>query len=209
MGFFKNIQENARMAKYLRIYDSLPSVVKSFYEEKEFIAEISKVWGLQKTYEVTKWPPGWPFGSAGEIPGLSERIEWARSEGATDENIVWWWNLSPIDRIMLRGTDKAFRQAALLEFINMGIKPEELIEKGKRTFTNYVEDKPDISSMTPGDKEYFLSEDRPLPIELHNRVDIYLKNNSDSNNLYKMQQEKDTFSSANAWVRYLIKNGRL
>ena len=33
MGFFKNLRENARMAKYLRTYDTLPLVVKSFFDE--------------------------------------------------------------------------------------------------------------------------------------------------------------------------------
>lgn len=210
MGFFKNIKENARMAKYLRIYDTLPPVVKSFYDEKEFVAEISNVWGLQKTYEAVKWPTGWPFNSAEEIPGLSEHIKWAKSEGATDRDIAWWWNLSPLDRIIIKGTDIAFRRAALLvDFANQGLRLEEVMEKVKRAFTIYSDSKPDLSSMTQGDKEYFLSDDRALPIELHDRVDIHLKNSSDPNNLSKMQQEKDNFSSANAWVRYLIKNGRL
>jgi len=209
MGFFKNLRENARMAKYLRTYDTLPPVVKSFFDEKEFIAEISNVWGLQKTYEAIKWPPGWPFNSASEIPGLDEHIKWAKSEGVTDKDIVWWWNLSPLDRIIIKGSDNAFRRAALFEFTNQGLKPEEVMERVKRAFTIYSDIKPDLSSMTPGDKEYFSSEDKVLPIELHDRVDIYLKNNSDSNDLSKMQREKENFTSANAWVRYLLKNGRL
>ena len=209
MGFFKNIQENARMAKYLRIYDSLPTVVKSFWDEKEFIAEISSVWGLQKTYEAIKWPPGWPFNSISEILELDEQIKWAKSEGATNKDIAWWWNLSPLDRIIIKGTDSAFKRTALFEFTNQGFKPAEVMEKVKQAFTIYTDSKPDLSSMTNSDKEFFLSDDGVLPIELHDRVDIYLRNNSSSDNLLKMQQEKNNFSSANAWVRNLIKKGSL
>lgn len=210
MGFFRNLRENARMAKYLRKYDTLPPVVKSFYEEKEFIAEISNVWGLQKAYEVIKrWPPGFaPFEIADKIPGLSEYIEWAKSEGATDKDFAWWWNLSPLERILIKGTDTALHRAMLVEFANQG-KTEEAMEEIKRVFPIYNEHKSDTLSMTPGDKKYFLSEDRYLPIELHHRVDIYLENNFDPNNLSKTLQERDVFSSTNAWVRYLIKNGRL
>ncbi len=212
MGFFKNIQENIRMAKYLRMYDTLPQAVKLFFEEKEFVAEISKVWDLQKNYEDISWPPGWPFINVDKNPWLAEHIKWAKSEGATDRDIAWWWNLSPLERILIKGTDHAFRRLALVEFTNKGFKPIEIMKKTQQAFTIYTEFTPDISTMTPGDKEYHFSEDRFLPIELHDRVDvylIYLKNNSDPNNLSRMQQEKESFSSANAWIRSLIKKGCL
>ncbi|MCK4919372.1 MAG: hypothetical protein KAS01_03210 [Candidatus Pacebacteria bacterium] len=88
MGLFKNIRENMRMAKYLREYDTLPTEVKAFYPEEEFTAEISKDWVLQRTYEATGWPKGWPFSSVNKISYLLERIDWAKSEGATDEDII-------------------------------------------------------------------------------------------------------------------------
>lgn len=210
MGFFKNLRENARMAKYLRMYDYfLPPAVRPFYEEKEFVAEISKVWGLQAIHEGSEGIPGYPFSMVRKIPGLAERIEWAKSEGATDKDIAWWWNLSPINRILIKGADKAYRQIAFFDSVNKGLEIKKIMQKIGQFFTSYAEDKPDISSMTLGDKEFFLGEDRPLPIELHDRVDIYLKNHSDPNNLSKMKQEMVSFSSANACVRYLIKTGRL
>jgi hypothetical protein len=206
MGFFKNIQENARMAQYLRVYRAFPSMVKSFYNEGEFVAQMSNVWGLQKTYEATKWPSDWPFSFIGRVPGLEEHIKWAKSEGAIDKDIIWWWNLSPIDKIIIKGTDYAFRRRAIIEYTNQG---KEALKEVMRDFTTYVEDEPDLSSMTPEDKKYFSSENRALPIELHDRIDIYLKNNLDRDNLSRMQQEKNNFSSANAWIRYLIKNSYL
>ncbi len=197
------------MAKYLRMYNSLLPIVKSFYGEEEFITEISKVWGLQKTYEAVKKPKEWPFNDAKTIPWLAEHIKWVKSEGATDEDIMWWWNISPIERILIKGTDFGFRRATMIDSNRQGLKIEDVMKKVLKTFPTYSEEWPNIASMTPNDKQYFLSEDRPLPIELHYRVDIYMAKNQDQNSLLKIQKEKDSFNSANAWIRHLIKNNQI
>jgi len=205
MGLFKNIRENMRMAKYLREYDTLSAEAKAFYSEEEFTAEISKDWGLQRTYEDRGWSSGWPFESAKEIPYLAQHIKWARSEGATDEDIAWWWNLSPLDRILIKGMDHGYRRMALADFHNKGLSPEESLKKAIRFFSVYSEEQPDLSLMTVGDKKYYSSKDRPLPIELHDRVDIYLKNNSDPDNSSIMKKEVEECSSFNAFIREKIK----
>lgn len=210
MGFFSNLLENARLAKYLIIYDTLPPAVKSFYEKKEFAADILEILDLQQTYEVKKWPPGWPFCSLDSTPWLAEHFEWAKSEGATDEDIIWWWNLAPIEKVIIQDVDAAYRRGAVLTFLDNGLNGEEAMNEIKLAYATYTEKTPDVLSMSPGDKEVFLSEDRMLPVELHNRVDIYVtNNNSDPSSLLAMKKEKDGFSSFNAWARYLIKNNRL
>ena len=193
-----------RMAKYLRDYDTLPKGVKEYYPESEFVAELSKDWELQQTFETIGWPEGWPFSSVDKIPYLVQHIKWAKSEGATDEDIYWWWNLSPLDRILIKGTDRGFRRMAFADFCNKGLAPEKTLEKIKKTFSTYAEEEPALLSMTTGDKEYYSSQDRPLPIELHDRVDIYLEDHSGPENLSKMKEESEKFSSFNVFIRKKI-----
>ncbi len=183
----------AQIAKYLLKYQSLPDNLKSFYTLDEFISEISAAFGLQKTYEATGWPSEWPFSSIDKIPQLEQHIQWAKSEGATNEDIRWWWNLAPVDRIMIKGVDKAFRRMALSRFINEEVAPEDILEKTHQVYAMYSEEQRDLSNMTPADKQYYTGEDRPLPIEMHDRVDIHLKKLAETNDSSAL--EKNNFSS--------------
>lgn len=219
MGFFKKLQDSARMAKYIKTYyDVLSEQERKFYSEEEFVTQLSDMWGQQTAYEILKYPQGqgWPFNCVDDNPFLAERLQWARSEGATDEDIVWWWNLPPIERILMKGKYNAYKRALLAELINKGFEPERVMEEVKIFYATCDEEVPpkplELSAMKTNDREYLLSENRPLPVELYNRIfrfrfDTYYS--KDANNMWVLQKDGIRFSSKNALIRHLIKAGQI
>lgn len=206
MGLFKNLRQNARMAKYLRAYDTLPEGIKLFYLEEEFTEEVSRVWELQQMYEGSIIPANWPLNCIDEFSGWPEHLEWVKSEGGTEEDFIWWEQLAPLEKILLKASDYGARRAVMFDLNQKtNMEPTAIMKEVHKHFTVYSEDKPDLSSMTPRDREYYSGQDRPLPFELHNRIDKYLMQNVSTDSLAAMKKEMEQFSSANMWVRHLIK----
>ncbi|MCK4919373.1 MAG: hypothetical protein KAS01_03215 [Candidatus Pacebacteria bacterium] len=100
--------------------------------------------------------------------------------------------------------DYGCRRMTLADFHNKELSYEESLKKVIQLFPVYSEEQSDLSSMTVGDKKYHLSKDRPLPIELHDKVDIYIKNNSDPANQLIMKKEIEEYSSFNSFIREKI-----
>lgn len=136
-----------------------------------------------------------------------KHLEWVRAEGATDEDILWWWNLSPVEQKGIMDTDHAFRISTVIEGTKQGMKPMEALEKTLKYFVIYSSEPNDVGNMTEGDKRLMGGNNSVLPYELHGRIDKFLVRNQEIKE--KMKVEISTFSSANAWARALIKSGRI
>lgn len=135
----------------------------------------------------------------------SQMLEKRRREGVTDEDVRWWWNMNDIERRMMLKIDELHRTALFIEEMqNSTVTAEEgAADKASarvRKFHPMYGDSKD-ETHTKGD-------DRPLPFELKDRINIYIENRSKTDpEQYKEDLEQST--TFNALVRKEIKAGNI
>ena len=124
-----------------------------------------------------------------------------RTEGVTDEDIRWAWNMPDLERrLMLKeDDDENSRIAAFMHHTDQGLSGEEAAVRVKKFNAMYGD--PSDTSKSSGD-------DRPLPFELKDRIDRYIEmcreQGADS-----FKTDLEATSSFNALVRLEIRNGNL
>lgn len=128
------------------------------------------------------------------IPYAKNLVDTARKEGATDEDITKYWNLSDLERRVMTGIDNIFRIAAYNKNKDEGLPNKEAVIKLNKSFPFYGN--PNDTSKSSGDN-------RPLPFELKDRINIYLEKNG-----YSLNEEKiKGYDSMNAFLRSEFKKG--
>jgi hypothetical protein len=122
-----------------------------------------------------------------------------RREGVTDADVRWWWNMSDLERRILRFTDNTDHMTIFTRDLRNGLSEEEAAAQVRRTFPMYGD--PDDTTHTSGD-------DRPLPYELKDRVNKYIERRSAADAAaYREALERAT--TFNALVRQEIQRGAL
>ena len=123
-----------------------------------------------------------------------------RNEGIRDNDIKWWWNMHDLERRMMIKFDAVKIFAAfqkLTKEFNVDEKEAlKIIRKSNPIFGD-----PDDTSGDSG-------EDRPLPYELMDRINIYIERMWHSD-LEKCKKEVEKSSTLNALIRKEIKKGNI
>jgi hypothetical protein len=131
---------------------------------------------------------------------IAQELAKKRKDGVSDNEIKRWWSLPDIERRLLIKLDEANRVALFLKLTNFDKLSRE---EASKTVIKYhpVYGDPDDTSQWDG-------EDRPLPPELRERVNLYAEKVATFP--HDEQQELiDSFSSLNARIRQEIKDGKL
>ena len=122
-----------------------------------------------------------------------------KAEGVRDEDIRWWWNLNDIERRMMVKVDDMSRMALFTHECEIGKTDAEAAAKVRKFHPVYGD---------PGDTTHTTGDDRPLPYELKERVNLYIEKHVKSHpEKYKTEIEKT--STFNALVRKEIRAGNL
>lgn len=131
---------------------------------------------------------------------IREKLPKKKAEGVKDEDIRWWWNLNDIERRMMLKQDD-INKMYLAECYTQEEKltREKAIQK-VRKFQPFYGD--------PSDTTHVTGDDRPLPYELKDRINIYIQNRY-TNDKEKYRKDMDESSSFNALIRKEIRNGAL
>lgn len=119
-------------------------------------------------------------------------VEEAINGGANHDDIKQWWNLYDLERRMIKWEDNVFRLMSFKSGRSDGMTVEEAAETLRKSFPIYGD---------PTDESHFQGEDRPLPDELHERVN---KIAAELGNEHMSKAQKE-FSSMNAFIRMQIK----
>jgi hypothetical protein len=122
-----------------------------------------------------------------------------RNQGVIDEDIRWWWNMHDLEKRMMTEDDNLSGFALFLKLREDGLNEEEAGKRVKKIRPIFGD--PDDTSTSTG-------EDRPLPWELKNRINIYIQNRSQTNK-EKFKNEIAESSSFNALIRKEMKNGKV
>jgi hypothetical protein len=133
-------------------------------------------------------------------PKTGLMLDKRRKEGVRNQDIKWWMNRHELDRKMMMKVDDMSKLALFIKLKEEnGCTEAEAAMRVKKFFPIYGD--PEDTSTSTGD-------DRPLPFELKDRINIYIEKVSRSDpNRYKREVEKA--SSFNALIRKEIKNGKI
>ncbi len=127
-------------------------------------------------------------------------LEKKRREGVRDEDIKWWWNLDNVERMMMLKVDEFHRLALHIKCRqDDGLSVERAAEQVRKHHPIFGN--PEDTTHTQGD-------DRPLPEELKDRINIYIENQF-INNSEKFKKEIEQSTTFNALVRKEIRAGKL
>jgi hypothetical protein len=134
-------------------------------------------------------------------PKIKSMLDKVRREGANDNDIRTWWNLHDLERRMVVADDDISRLRVFHIRLGDGLKKEEAAARVRKYFAMYGD--PEDTSVTQVD-------DRPLPYELKDRVNIYLEKKNRIDPFGKeFKEEIEASSTFNALVRKEIKKGNL
>ena len=122
-----------------------------------------------------------------------------RNEGVRDEDIRWWWNMHDLERRLLTKDDEVSRLGLFIYHMKEGKSEEQAATLVKKYHPIFGD--PDDTSTSSGD-------DRPLPYELKDRINIYIQHRA-TNNTDNYKKDIEASSSFNSLVRREIRGGRL
>lgn len=121
-----------------------------------------------------------------------------RQDGVRDEDVIWFWNMHPLERCMLLVFDDFFRIATFLKFKDTGMSEEEAANEMKKFFPIFGD---------PKNTSHAQGVDRPLPYELKDRINKWTEKNT--KNLNMLEERRKKYTSMNAFIRAEIKTANI
>ena len=123
-----------------------------------------------------------------------------RKDGVRDEDIQWWWNLDDISRRMVIEFDAISKMAS---FISDREDNKLSVKKSGENSRKYSPIYGD-----PNDLSHSKGDDRPLPWELKDRINIYIENMI-GEGIEKSRPKVEKSTSFNSLIRKEIRNGKI
>lgn len=135
---------------------------------------------------------------------IRKMLKQKRIEGVTDEDIRGWWNLHDLERRMALKYDELTQFTMFTYYIGNPPRAKMSKEEINKYATDIVKKyNAQYGESESGDE----SDDRKLPCELKDRVNIYIQKRMNDANKYKKDIEMS--SSFNSLVRKEIERGKL
>jgi len=123
-----------------------------------------------------------------------------RIEGVRDGDIRWWWNMDDLARRMMLIVDDWSRLTVFKKLTEKdSLSENEAAKRIGKSFPIFG-DSNDITHTT--------GDDRPLPYELKDRINIYIERKSQTEP-EKFKKEIEESSTFNALIRKEIKKGNI
>lgn len=132
-------------------------------------------------------------------PHYKSLLERKRNQDVRDEDIRWWWNMHDLERRMMMEDDTWHGCALYLKLLEDGLSGEEAGNRIKKSRLIFGD---------PDDTSTYTEDDRPLPFELKDRINIYVLKRSQADE-EKFKNEIEESSSFNALIRKEIGNGKV
>lgn len=205
MSFFSNKSEKLIEQELLELYSQMFSQLPTGMTLKQARKEVKK---MIKACKKEAKKEGDNIPNCGDlmlhaaelgVAYAKKRVEEAREEGATDEDIREYWNLHYLQRRMVIWSENVFRYAEFLSAKKEENLSSEVAGKRIRKMFPIYGNPKDTSDI------YVSYDDRPLPNELRGRVDMYRQKHGAE----MIQKKASKYSSYNAFIRTEIKKGNL
>ncbi|VVB94707.1 Uncharacterised protein [uncultured archaeon] len=140
---------------------------------------------------------------------IRQKLPEIKKEGVMEEDVRWWWNLNDIERRLILKQENIVKMGLFiseLEKSNESSKEKagaKAAEKVRKFHPIY-----DPIYGEPDDTNHTTDDDKPLPCELKNRINIYIEKRARDNS-EKYKNEIEESSTFNALIRKEIKAGNL
>lgn len=219
MGFFSFSKYNNKEKMLLEQYTQVNSVMMNISPSKarknteetldQAIAQSKK----EGTYYLPQNLGDIILGDAGVddltvkkiVEDIRKKLPRKKKEGIKDEDIRWWWNLGDVECRMMLRQDEVARLALFIQEVQNSTEPtkEKAFDKAMEQVRKFhpIYGDPDDTTHTKGN-------DRPLPCELKDRVNIYIEKRTKIDP-EKYKREIKQSSTFNALIRKEIKAGNL
>lgn len=137
---------------------------------------------------------------ANAVPEARERLAAKREDGVTDEDLQLWFGFHDLERRMIVIEDNASRIAFFLGKCEAGLSDERAAEEMRKAKPIYGD---------PTDTEQTKGDDRPLPVELKDRVNRWSMKQFATLDPDAIQKLVAGYSSFNALIRKEIRAGAI
>ncbi len=134
-----------------------------------------------------------------QVDFFKKYIDIRRKEGVTESDIRNWWDLHYLERAFIHELDNSFRLVAALINREKGLSGEESAKLIRKNFINYGD---------PDDTEHTTGDNRPLPIELKDRINKYVERRTKENPT-AFKEEIQNYETYNALMRAEIRKGNI
>ena len=122
-----------------------------------------------------------------------------RAEAVRNEDIRWWWNMHDLERRMMLKVDELHAMGMFIDSCEKGMEKNDAASRVRKFLPLYGD--PDDTSHSSGN-------DRPLPYELKDRVNIYIQKRAKTDP-EEYKREIEMSSTFNALIRSEIKKGNI
>jgi hypothetical protein len=124
-----------------------------------------------------------------------------RVEGVRDADIKWWWNMHDLERRMMLKISEWMMFSSFIKLKEEDHLGKEEAAKNVRKYHPIYGDPNDTSQVK-------ISDDRPLPHELTDRINIYLEKRKKTD-ARQFKKEIESSSTLNALIRKEIQKGNI
>lgn len=121
-----------------------------------------------------------------------------RKDGVQDADIKWFWNMHPLERCMLEVDDEATRLTTYMHHSESGMSSENAAKEVRKFHPMFG---------NPEDTQHTQGDDRPLPVELKDRINRWVEKNMSNAQAFK--DRLSHFSTMNSFIRAEIKAGNI
>jgi len=207
MGFLKILEISTDMEKliedrYISIFQEIagmsPSQAKSDF--RDIIQEAKKESLKEDSSDIPENVGDFILEKESSDEKIRFILAKKRNEGVRDQDIRWWFNMHDLERRILLKVDDVSIRSLFTKLIEQDGLSEDEAAKGMRKGYPVFGD--------PDDTSHSTGEDRPLPYELKNRINVFVQKRlqKDPETLKKEIEESSTF---NALVREEVKKGNI
>jgi hypothetical protein len=130
---------------------------------------------------------------------FKKRHKWLMADGVKDADIKWWWNLNDVERRLILFDDEAQGLSVFITLLKRGETAENAGIERSKTLPWYED---------PSEKYDQNNIHRPIPNELHDRVNNYVMRRMKSDH-EKFKKDIEESKTLNGLIRNEIKNGNL
>jgi len=135
-------------------------------------------------------------------PKHAEYWEALQKEGATEEDVLEWWDLLEVERWLIRLDDRAHHLVAYKQRLSLGDTQEEAARFVWWTYPVFG-----VCTKPPAFPDDHTSV--PLPEEVKNRVLSWTENAQLGGEFEALKAEAASYPTMNAYIRYLIGMGTI
>jgi len=123
-----------------------------------------------------------------------------RQEGVRDEDIRWWWNMHDLEKRIMVAFGDVMKLAVYKKLREEdGLSEREAMRRLRKALPIFG---------NPEDTTHTAGEDRPLPFELKDRIEVYVEKRTKTDQ-EKLKKDLAESSSFNALIRKEMKNGNI